>query len=72
MIPSVLPSYARAPISFERGEGPYLYSADGRKYLDFTSGVAVVALGHANPAAVENSLVTERAPVAEFTRFLED
>jgi hypothetical protein len=31
-----------------------------------------MSLGHANPGAVENSLVTERAPVAEFTRFLED
>jgi acetylornithine/N-succinyldiaminopimelate aminotransferase len=53
VIPSVLPSYARAPISFERGEGPYLYAADGRKYLDFTSGVAVVALGHANPRLIK-------------------
>jgi acetylornithine/N-succinyldiaminopimelate aminotransferase len=52
VMPSVLPSYARAPISFERGEGPYLFTADGRKYLDFTSGVAVVALGHANPRLI--------------------
>ncbi|HEX4110939.1 MAG TPA: aminotransferase class III-fold pyridoxal phosphate-dependent enzyme, partial [Stellaceae bacterium] len=53
MIPSVLPSYARAPISFERGEGPYLFTAEGRKYLDFTSGVAVVSLGHANPRLIK-------------------
>ncbi|MGH6990590.1 MAG: aspartate aminotransferase family protein [Stellaceae bacterium] len=53
MMPSVLPSYTRAPISFDRGEGPYLFTADGRKYLDFTSGVAVVALGHANPRLVK-------------------
>ncbi len=49
MVSSVLPSYARAPISFERGEGPYLFTSDGKRYLDFTSGVAVVSLGHANP-----------------------
>ena len=49
MVSAVLPSYARAPISFERGEGPYLYTSDGKRYLDFTSGVAVVSLGHANP-----------------------
>jgi acetylornithine/N-succinyldiaminopimelate aminotransferase len=53
VIASVLPSYARAPLTFERGEGPYLFSADGRKYLDFTSGVAVVSLGHANPRLVK-------------------
>jgi acetylornithine/N-succinyldiaminopimelate aminotransferase len=52
-MPSVLPSYARAPISFERGEGPYLFTAEGRKYLDFTSGVAVVSLGHANPRLIK-------------------
>jgi acetylornithine/N-succinyldiaminopimelate aminotransferase len=53
VIPSVLPSYARAPVSFERGEGPYLFTAEGRKYLDFTSGVAVVSLGHANPRLIK-------------------
>jgi acetylornithine/N-succinyldiaminopimelate aminotransferase len=53
VIASVLPSYARAPLTFERGEGPHLFSADGRKYLDFTSGVAVVSLGHANPRLVK-------------------
>jgi len=53
LIPSVLPSYARAPISFERGEGPYLYTADGKRYLDFTAGVAVVCLGHANPRLIK-------------------
>ena len=59
MITSVLPSYARAPISFERGEGSYLFTTDGRKYLDFTSGVAVVALGHANPRLIK--VLTEQA-----------
>jgi len=54
-----LPSYARAPISFERGEGPYLYTAEGKRYLDFTAGVAVVSLGHANPRLVK--ALTEQA-----------
>ncbi len=53
MIPEVMPSYARVDISFERGEGAYLYTADGRKFLDFASGVAVTALGHSHPHLVE-------------------
>jgi acetylornithine/N-succinyldiaminopimelate aminotransferase len=53
VIPAILPTYARAPISFERGEGAYLFTADGRKYLDFGSGVAVTALGHAHPHLIE-------------------
>jgi acetylornithine/N-succinyldiaminopimelate aminotransferase len=48
-----LPTYARADLAFERGEGAWLYAADGRKYLDFASGVAVTALGHAHPHLVE-------------------
>jgi acetylornithine/N-succinyldiaminopimelate aminotransferase len=59
VISSVLPSYARAPLSFERGEGPYLYTADGKRYLDFTAGVAVVSLGHANPRLIK--ALTEQA-----------
>ena len=53
MIPAILPTYARADISFERGEGAYLFSTDGRKYLDFGSGVAVTALGHAHPHLID-------------------
>ena len=52
MIPAVLPTYARADVTFERGEGPYLFATDGKKYLDFTSGVAVTALGHCHPRLV--------------------
>jgi acetylornithine/N-succinyldiaminopimelate aminotransferase len=40
-------------VTFERGEGPYLIAIDGRKYLDFGSGVAVTALGHAHPHLIE-------------------
>ena len=53
MIPAILPTYARADVTFERGEGPYLIATDGRKYLDFGSGVAVTALGHAHPHLIE-------------------
>jgi acetylornithine/N-succinyldiaminopimelate aminotransferase len=53
VIPAVLPTYARAAVTFERGEGPYLFATDGMRYLDFTSGVAVVALGHAHPHLIE-------------------
>lgn len=49
MIPSVLPTYNRAPLSFERGEGSWLITADGDRYLDLGSGIAVNALGHAHP-----------------------
>ena len=48
-----MPTYARAPLAFERGEGPYLYATDGRRFLDFAAGIAVNALGHAHPHVVE-------------------
>jgi len=53
VIPAVLPTYARADVTFERGEGPYLFATDGKRYLDFTSGVAVTALGHCHPRLIE-------------------
>ena len=49
----LLPTYARVDLAFERGEGAWLITADGDRYLDFTSGVAVNALGHAHPYLVE-------------------
>ena len=52
MIPSVLPTYSRAPLSFVKGEGSWLIEADGRRFLDLGSGIAVNALGHAHPALV--------------------
>ncbi len=48
-----MPTYARAELAFERGEGPYLYTAEGRRFLDFASGIAVNALGHSHPHLVE-------------------
>jgi acetylornithine/N-succinyldiaminopimelate aminotransferase len=45
----LLPTYARVDLAFERGEGPWLFATNGERYLDFTAGVAVNALGHAHP-----------------------
>ena len=53
MIPSVLPTYNRAALQFVKGEGAWLTEADGRRFLDLGSGIAVNALGHAHPALVE-------------------
>lgn len=47
---SLLPTYARAPITIVRGEGARVWDADGREYLDFGGGIAVVGLGHGHPA----------------------
>jgi len=49
MIPSVLPTYSRAPLSFVKGQGSWLFEADGRRFLDLGAGIAVNVLGHANP-----------------------
>jgi acetylornithine/N-succinyldiaminopimelate aminotransferase len=48
----LLPTYPRVDLAFERGEGSWLIATDGARYLDFTSGVAVNALGHAHPQVV--------------------
>lgn len=50
---SLLPVYKRAPMEFVRGEGVDLIDADGKRYLDFTSGIAVNALGYGDVALVE-------------------
>jgi acetylornithine/N-succinyldiaminopimelate aminotransferase len=59
MIPSVLPTYARAPLAFESGAGSWLTATDGRRFLDLGAGIAVNALGHAHPALV--AALTEQA-----------
>src|SRR5262249_56083113 len=48
----LMTTFARVDLAFERGEGVWLVSKDGERYLDFTSGVAVNALGHAHPHLV--------------------
>ena len=53
MISEIMPSYARADVAFERGDGAYLFTSDGQRYLDFASGVAVTALGHNHPRLVD-------------------
>ncbi|PZQ52120.1 MAG: acetylornithine transaminase [Rhodovulum sulfidophilum] len=52
MISPVLPTYARAPLSFVEGEGSWLIEESGERYLDLGAGIAVTVLGHAHPALV--------------------
>jgi acetylornithine/N-succinyldiaminopimelate aminotransferase len=55
------PTYARPEVEFVRGEGVHLWDAEGREYLDFLGGIAVVAAGHAHPrvvAAISRQLAT--------------
>jgi len=54
-----LNTYNRLPVTFARGEGSWLYDINGKKYLDFTSGIAVNLLGHNYPPLVRS--VTEQA-----------
>lgn len=53
------PTYRRPPVVFTRGEGVYVYDAQGRRYLDFVAGIAVCALGHADPGVA--AVVAEQA-----------
>jgi len=55
---ALFPTYARYPISLVKGEGSYVWDQEGRKYLDFTSGIAVNGLGHA-PKQVKEKLVDQ-------------
>jgi acetylornithine/N-succinyldiaminopimelate aminotransferase len=59
MITSVLPTYNRAPLAFVKGEGSWLEAENGARYLDLGAGIAVNALGHANPDLV--AVLTEQA-----------
>jgi len=53
MTSQIMPTYARLPVTFERGEGAWLWSTDGHRYLDAISGIAVCNLGHAHPAVAK-------------------
>jgi acetylornithine/succinyldiaminopimelate/putrescine aminotransferase len=44
--------YGRQPVAFARGEGVRLWDTDGREYLDFVAGIAVMSVGHSHPAVV--------------------
>ncbi len=46
---ALLKNYSRYEVEFEKGEGAYLYDVNGRKYLDFLSGIAVTGFGHNHP-----------------------
>jgi acetylornithine aminotransferase len=48
-----MPTYARFPVAFERGEGIWLYDTEGRRYMDALTGIAVTGLGHAHPAVTK-------------------
>ena len=52
MSTSLMANYGRFDLTFERGEGSYLYTADGARYLDFGCGIGVTSLGHAHPHVV--------------------
>jgi predicted acetylornithine/succinylornithine family transaminase len=46
-------TYKRAPVDFVRGEGPLLWDADGKRYLDFLSGISVCSVGHCHPEVLK-------------------
>ena len=50
---SVMPTYARIPVAFVRGEGSYVYDSNGKRYLDGLTGIAVCGLGHAHPKVAD-------------------
>ncbi len=59
MIPALMPTYNRADLAFERGEGAWLQTADGRRFLDFGAGIATSSLGHGHPRLT--SAIAEQA-----------
>jgi len=50
MANTLMTTYGRLPVSFEKGDGPWLWDTNGKRYLDAISGIAVCSLGHAHPA----------------------
>jgi acetylornithine/N-succinyldiaminopimelate aminotransferase len=57
---NVIPSYARFDLALDHGEGSYLFDVAGKRYLDFGGGIAVCALGHANPEITDALLEQSR------------
>ena len=53
MVTTVMPTYGRIDIAFDYGEGSYLFTTEGEKYLDFATGIATNSLGHAHPHLVK-------------------
>jgi acetylornithine/N-succinyldiaminopimelate aminotransferase len=62
MIPALMPTYNRADLAFERGEGAWMYTGDGRRFLDFGAGIATSSLGHNHPHLVQ-AITTQAAKV---------
>ena len=50
---AVMPTYARIPVAFVRGEGCYVYDSEGKRYMDALTGIAVCGLGHAHPKVAD-------------------
>lgn len=57
---NVMPTYGRIDLSFERGEGPWLYTKDNKRYLDFASGIAVNTLGHSNKDLIDTLAIQSK------------
>ena len=57
---ALAPNYKRKNLSFVRGKGSFLITADGKKYLDFVQGIAVNSFGHANLMAKNQSVAATR------------
>jgi len=57
---AIVPTYARAEVTFDKGEGCWLTTVDGERYLDFGAGIAVASLGHSHPHLVD-ALATQGA-----------
>ena len=55
----VMQTYKRLPVAFVKGDGVQLWDTEGRRYLDFLSGIAVVSLGHSHPAVARS--ISEQA-----------
>ena len=55
---NLLQNYSRYPVQFEKGDGFYLYDKDGKEYLDFLAGIAVVGLGH-NNEKIKNAVIEQ-------------
>ena len=52
-MPYMVPTYVRPPLMLQKGEGCYVWDIENRRYLDFTSGIAVNSLGHCDPEMVK-------------------
>ena len=65
-----MPNYKPAPVHFVRGDGVLLYDSEGHEYLDFLAGIAVVALGHANPA-IQQAIASQAATLLHVSNLFE-